>query len=479
MVRDLVAGIDSSTQSCTVMLRRLDDGAVTALARAPHPPVYPPISEQDPQAWWDALLECLKQLQPFLGRIAAISVGGQGHGLVLLESEDRALRPAKLWNDTEAAPDAEHLLTLLPAEEWARETGSIPSPALTVSKLAWTERTHPGLVAQARRIMLPFDYLVYRMGGRAVTERGGSSGTGYFNPVRNVWAPHLFNLAVPGVDSRAVLPEIIDSGARAGAVSAMGDLNGAIVGAGSGDNMTAALGLGIREGDTVISLGTSGCVYGVTTKFVSDALGEINGYADATGAFLPMITTLNAARVTDTFRKLLGLTTYRFDELALSAPPGALGLRLVPYLDGERCPNLPNATGLMTGLRTGMGQELFARAAVEGVLCNLLEGYGLLAARGVKGDGRLIVTGGAGKSRAFRQILADLSGRSIWTSAVEETAAAGAAVQAAAALLGAPVAEIAARWAPELTCVAEPNPAASTSADSIRAAYRAAAALAR
>ncbi len=209
-------------------------------------------------------------------------------------------------------------------------------------------------------------------------------------------------LAVPGVDSRAVLPEIIDSSARAGAVSAMGDLNGAIVGAGSGDNMTAALGLGIREGDTVISLGTSGCVYGVTQQFVSDALGQINGYADATGAFMPMVTTLNAARVTDTFRNLLGVTTDRFDELALSAPPGAQGLRLVPYLDGERCPNLPNATGLMTGLRTGMGQELLARAAVEGVLCNLLEGYGLLTVRGVKGDGRLIVTGGAGKSRAFR-----------------------------------------------------------------------------
>jgi xylulokinase len=479
MARDLVAGIDSSTQSCTLMLRRLDDGSVAGLARTPHPQVYPPISEQEPQVWWDALLECLRQLQPFIGRIAALSVGGQGHGLVMLDGEDRALRPAKLWNDTQSAPDAERLLTLLPAEAWAATTGSVPSPALTVSKLAWTERTHPGLVAQARRIMLPFDYLVYRLGGRAVTERGGSSGTGYFDPSRNVWAPHLLDLAVPGVDANAVLPEIIDSGARAGVVSSIGDLNGAVVGAGSGDNMTAALGLGIREGDTVISLGTSGCVYGVTPRFVSDALGQINGYADASGAFLPMVTTLNAARVTDTFRKLLGLTTDRFDELALSAPPGAQGLRLVPYLDGERCPNLPHATGLMTGLRTGMGPEIMARAAVEGVLCNLLEGYGLLEARGVRGDGRLILTGGAGKSRAFRQILADLSGRSVWISTVEETAAAGAAVQAAAALLGVPVAEMAARWAPELTCVAKPNPAMAAAVGPVRAAYREAAVLAR
>src|SRR5882757_10544001 len=165
MVRDLVAGIDSSTQSCTVMLRRLDDGAVVAEARAPHPPTTPPVSEQDPRAWWSALEACLGELRPHLGRIAAISVGGQGHGLVLLDGQDRPLLPAKLWNDTESAPDAERLLAALPAAEWARRTGSVPAPALTVAKLAWTQRNHPGLLAKAKRVMLPFDYLIYRLSG--------------------------------------------------------------------------------------------------------------------------------------------------------------------------------------------------------------------------------------------------------------------------------------------------------------------------
>lgn len=272
MVRDLVAGIDSSTQSCTVLLRRLEDGAVLAEARARHPDTTPPLSEHLPQVWWDALEACLSQLQEHISRIAAISVGGQGHGLVLLDAEDQPLRPAKLWNDTESAPDAERLLALKPADEWARRTGSIPAPALTVSKLAWTERNHPGLIARARRVMLPCDYIVYRLSGNSVTERGGSSGTGYFNPFENRWDLELADLAVPLSTWRSKLPEIISSDAQAGSVRAsanLGQLEGAVVAAGTGDNMSAALGLGLREGDTVISLGTSGTIYGRASVLVT------------------------------------------------------------------------------------------------------------------------------------------------------------------------------------------------------------------
>lgn len=249
-----------------------------------------------------------------------------------------------------------------------------------------------------------------------------------------------------------------------------------MVGAGSGDNMTAALGLGIAEGDTVISLGTSGCLYGLSPHAVADPTGAINGYADATGRFLPMITTLNAAKVTDAFRRLLGLTTERFDELALSAPAGAGGLVLVPYLDGERTPDRPDATGALLGLRTDATPALVARAALEGVLCGLLDGGDRLAAAGVGAEGRLILTGGAARSRSYRQVLADLTGRTVWTSPMVEAAAGGAAVQAAAALTGRPSAEIAAAWAPELTAVAEPDPAQGARAAAVRAAYAEAAA---
>jgi xylulokinase len=458
MARTLVAGVDSSTQSSTVILRRLADGKIVGEARAPHPPTTPPRSEQDPASWWKALMEALNQLQPQLDQVAAISVGGQGHGLVLLGEDNVALRRAKLWNDTEPAPDAARLRELLPPADWAKRTGSVPGPALTVSKLAWTERCYPGLVGRAAHVLLPFDYIVYRLSGNKVTERGGCSGTGYFNPFSNCWDLELASLATSGVDCTKV-PAIIESAQAAGKIIQMPfpELNGALVGAGTGDNMAAALGLGVEEGDTVISLGTSGTVYSVTPLGVQDASGAINGYADATGRFMPMVTTLNAAKVTDCVRRLLGVSVQEFDSLALEPREANHSLILIPYFDGERTPDLPEATGRLLNLRSNSTRSEVARAAVEGVLCGLLEGLDLLAQQGVRLDRRFILTGGAARSKAYQQTLADLTGKPIWIATIAEAAAAGAGVQAAAALHGEPAAKIARGWAPDLELAAEPN----------------------
>ncbi|MDX3975534.1 xylulokinase [Shinella sp.] len=477
MQRDLAAGVDSSTQSCTVVLRRLEDGAVVAEARKPHPPTTPPRSEQAPEAWWQALVSAFGELTTYLPRIACISVGGQGHGLVMLGEDGLPLRDAKLWNDTESASDAATLCEKLSPKEWAQRTGSVPAAALTISKLAWTERVHPGLLAKARRIMLPSDYLLYRLSGRAATERGVSSGTGYFNPFDNRWDFALAELAAPDMDWERVLPEIIASSEAAGPVQridGLEPLQGALVGAGSGDNMTAALGMGIREGDVVISLGTSGTLYGRTTIGIKDPTGAINGYADAADAFLPMITTLNSAKVTDAFRRILRATTDEFDTLALTTEPGARGLVLVPYLDGERTPNLPDATGVLAGIRSDVEPGQIARAAVEGVICGLLEGGDYLSSHGLERNGRLIVTGGASRSRAYRQILADLTGRQVWTCDLPEAAAAGAAVQAAAAVGGHHTSKIAEQWEPRYEIVAEPCKRDDARMEDVRGAYRAA-----
>lgn len=209
----------------------------------------------------------------------------------------------------------------------------------------------------------------------------------------------------------------------------------------------------------------------MTPVGVQDATGLINGYADATGLYMPMVTTLNAAKVTDTFRRLMGLSTADFDALALGAK--SEGLVLVPYLDGERTPNLPLATGLLTGLRSNASQGQLARAVVEGPLCGLLEGGDLLARAGVTHEGRLIVTGGASRSRAYRQVLANLSGQPVLTCPMVETAAGGAAVQAVAAMTGTPVDEVASAWAPGLEEVAAPDDDAGDT-PAIRSAYRAA-----
>jgi len=471
MPRDLVAGIDSSTQSSTVVLRRLDDGAVVGEARAPHPPTTPPRSEQDPRDWWAALAAAFGRVSAHLERVAAVSCGGQGHGLVILGPDDAPLRPAKLWNDTESAPDAERLCRRLAPAEWAARTGSVPGPALTVSKLAWTERCHPGLLAGAARVLLPSDYVVYRLSGEPVTERGTASGTGYFDPSEDAWDVDLAALGGGALDWPAVLPRIVGSSERAGTVPAaagIDGLSGAVVGAGTGDNQTAALGMAVEEGDTVVSIGTSGTVYGVTGRAVCDPSGAINGYADATGRFMPMVTTLNAAKVTDTVRRLLGVSHAEFDDLALGCPAGANGLVLIPYLDGERTPNRPDATGWLGGLRSDATPAMLARAAVEGVLCGLLDGHDRIAAQGVESPGRLLLTGGAARSAAYRQVLADLAGREVLVSPIEEAAAAGAAVQAAAALTGEPIEAIARRWAPAPVRAAEPR----TDGAPVRAAYR-------
>lgn len=460
MKRDLVAGIDSSTQSCTVMLRSLENGEVIALARRPHPPTTPPCSEQDPEAWWDALVTALGELKAWWPRIAGLAVGGQGHGLVMLDDDDTPLRPAKLWNDTESAPQARTLCRQIMPEEWARLTGSVPGPAMTISKLAWTHQHHPGVLQKCRRIMLPFDYLVYRLSGSFVCERGGASGTGYFNPFSDRWEPQLAAAVQGDIDWLSRWPAVIPSHHPAGVVrkiSGLEALAGAIVGVGTGDNMSAALGMNLKPGDTGISIGTSGTLYGITATGIADSSGTINGYADAAGRFIPMITTLNAAKVTDAFRKLLCVTPDEFDELALGSPPGANGLQLVPWLDGERTPNLPDATGHMRGLRTTTTRQDMARAATEGVLCGLLAGGLMLKKHGFSDEGRIVLTGGGAKSRAYRQVLADLTGKPVWVSPVGETAAAGAAIQAAAAVLGSTNAEMADRWSQPLEKVADPR----------------------
>jgi xylulokinase len=323
--------------------------------------------------------------------------------------------------------------------------------------------------------MLPSDYVLFRLTGRSATERGVSSGTGYFDPFRNAWDFELADCAVHGIDWQRVLPDIVGSSeisGPVGAASGIDELVGAAVAAGSGDNQTAALGMGIKEGDLVISFGTSGTIYGRTPVAIKDETGAINGYADATEAYLPMVTTLNAAKVTDAFRRILGVGVDAFDTMALDTPPGARGLVLVPYLDGERTPDLPGATGLLSGLRSDVTPGQMARAAIEGVICGLLEGGDLLVSHGLRTDGRLIVTGGASRSHAYRQILADLTGRSVWTCDLPEAAAAGAAVQAAAAVTGRTASVVAEEWMPHYQIVAEPRADATAEAAGVRTAYR-------
>ena len=449
----LVAGVDSSTSACKVEVRDADTGALVASGRAPHPATTPPRSEQHPHDWWAAFEAAWAAAGS--PAVAAIAVGGQQHGLVVLDEAGEVLRPAKLWNDTESAPDAEALVAELGAEGWAAACGSVPGPSFTITKLAWLRRCEPEVFARTARVLLPHDWLTHRLTGRFTTDRGDASGTGWWSPAEGAYRPDL--LVRTGWDG--ALPEVL------GPTDVAGEWVGAVVGPGTGDNMAAALGLAMGPGDLALSLGTSGTAFTVADAPTADASGTVAGFADATGRYLPLVCTLNATKASDAIAGLLGVDAAGLDELALGSAPGAGGVVLVPHLDGERTPNRPGATGTLSGLRSDVSRAQLARAAIEGVVGNLLAGADHLPT----GDGRVLLVGGGARSAAYRQVVADLLGRPVLVPDADELVAQGAALQAAAVLHGRPFAEVADAWQPGAGTSVEPD--TSVDAASIRAAY--------
>jgi len=461
----LVAGVDSSTSACKIEVRDADTGALVATGRAPHPPTTPPRSEQDPAAW-DSAFDTAGAQAGIVGRHApaAISIAAQQHGLVVLDSGGAVLRPAKLWNDTESAPDAAELVDQLGPYAWARACGSVPVASFTVTKLRWLRRIEPDVFAQVAAVLLPHDWLTWRLTGRRTTDRGDASGTGYWSPAEGRYRFDLLGLVDDTVAWEALLPEVLGPNEIAGEWAG----HDALVAPGTGDNMAAAIGVGASPSDLVLSLGTSGTAFTVSDSPTADPAGTVAGFADATGRYLPLVCTLNATKVTETFGRFLSADHDRFDHLALEAEPGAGGVVVVPHFDGERTPNRPDASGTLSGLRAETTSAQLARAAVEGVVCNILAGAEALP----RCDGRVLLIGGGARSRAYRQVVADLTGRSVIAVTSEELVARGAAIQAAAVLHGVTCDEVASAWSLERGATVEPT--AGVDAMAIREAYAAA-----
>ncbi|ADP85004.1 xylulokinase [Pseudofrankia inefficax] len=435
----LVAGIDSSTQSTKIVICDVADGSIVRTAAASHPDG----TAVDPEAWWGAL--CTAAGDGLLDGVTAISVAGQQHGMVALDDAGRPVRPALLWNDVRSADDADDLVAELGPNAWAAATGSVPTASFTVTKLRWLARHEPANAARTRSVLLPHDWLTWRLAGggpapdgrpdlAATTDRGDASGTGYWSPAAGGYRPDLVERALghPLELPRVAAPsEVVGEAARLAPP-------GALLAPGTGDNMAAALGLAPEPGDVVVSLGTSGTIFATSEAATHDEAGLVAGFADATGRFLPLVCTLNAARVLATVADLLGVSPDGFDALALAARPGAGGLTLLPFLDGERTPNLPRSRGLLAGLSRGnFSRENLARAAVEGVLCGLAVGVDALREHGVEARRALLVGGGA-RSRAVREIAPAVLGLPVaLPDPGREWVAIGAARQAAWALSGA------------------------------------------
>ncbi|GHJ08701.1 xylulokinase [Micromonospora humidisoli] len=423
--RTLVAGVDSSTQSTKVVVCDAGTGEVLRTGRAPHPDG----TEVDPRSWWAAYQQASAGL---LDGVAAIGVAGQQQGMVCLDEAGEVVRPAILWNDTRSAGDAVDLTAEFGGPKaWADAVGLVPVASFTVTKLRWFARAEPDLADRTATVLLPHDWLTHRLradGGAPTTDRGEASGTGYWSPAASTWRHDLVRLAF-GRD--VALPRVAGPAEVVGETAA-----GALLSAGTGDTMGGALGVGLRPGDVVVSLGTSGCVYGLGDVPTADASGLVAGYADATGRFLPLVCTLNAARVLVAVADLLGRSLAELDDLALAAHPGAGGLTLLPYLDGERTPNLPDARGVLAGLtRANASAANLARAAVEGMLGGIADALHALRAQEVPID-RVLLIGGAARSRAVRAVAPALFGAPVSVPRPAEYVALGAARQAAWALSG-------------------------------------------
>lgn len=472
----IVAGVDSATTLCTVVVCDAGDGTVLATGTAPHPPVAPPRSEQDPQAWWDALWRAWEAAGS--PRVAALSVAGQRHGLVALDSAGHPVHPAKLGDDVESAPQATELVASLGPEAWAAACGSVPNASFTITKLAWLRAHRPGAWAGLARVLLPHDWLTWWLTGRpdqAVTDRGDASGTGWWSPSEGRVRADLLALVDPGRDLAGALPRVLGPDEVAGEAREMAP--GALVACGTGDRMAAALGLGLGPGDVAVSLGTAGAVFAVSEASTADGSGLVSGFADATGRFLPLVATLNCTRVTDWAAALLRVDARVLEVMAGGVPAGAGAVVLVPHPEGGGAPDRPGATGVLSGLRTSTTRPQIARAAFEGVVCSLLNGLDALTAAGVPAPGRIAVVGGGARSPLFPQLIADLGGRPVDVpDATTEWVALGAAVQAAAVATGEPVAGVARRWARARKAPRrkEPSIDAATAAE-VRATYAAAA----
>lgn len=435
----LVAGIDSSTQSCKVTVRDLATGVQVRHGKAPHPPQ----TIVDPNAWWDALLTAVQRVGG-IDDVVAVSVSGQQHTPIFLDTTGAVVCDSPLWNDTGSHAHMIALNEELGREEWILRTGLPLTLSDTATKLRWLRDTDPESAGRTAAVAVVHDWLTWRLRGygsgkggieQLTTDRSEASGTAYWSGETGDYCLDLFTHAF---GKTAVLPRILGPLERAGVTGPgiRGVPAGIPIGVGSGDNAAAAVALNIVDGDAVMSLGTSGVVYTRSSAPVHDLNGYVCSYADATGHHLPLAATLNAARNFDAGAALLGCTYAELSDLALQARPGADGLTLLPFFEGERTPDLPNARASLHGASlTNLTRANFARATIEGTVASQVAMLEAMAACGLRID-RLLLIGGAAASVAVQTILTEMVDIPVVIPELDEYVTKGAALQAVSALTG-------------------------------------------
>ena len=441
-MRTLVIGIDSGTQSTKVLAVDARTGAVAGTGAQAYEmiPNQPPgAKEQHPHTWRDATAAAIRQAlrgaKASPAEVKAIGVSGQQHGFVPLDAKGEVIRPAKLWCDTTTTAECEEITEALGGlKKTLRTLGNAVLPGFTAPKILWLKKNEPKNFARLATVLLPHDYLNFWLTGRAVMEYGDASGTALLDVRKRRWS----KAALDAIDSEleGKLPPLLASDEPVGTLSSATakalDLRpDVLVSAGGGDNMMGAIGTGnTREGVITASFGTSGTIYACAEKPVIDPEGEIAAFCDSTNRWLPLLCTMNVTVATEMMRLDFGYTHEGFASKAASVPAGSHGLLLLPYLEGERTPNIPNGTGVMIGInQRTFSASHYCRAAMEGVTLGMNYGLRRLAELGVK-PAQIRATGGGAKSKIWRQIMADIFNTEVVTLEVSEGAAYGAALQA-------------------------------------------------
>ena len=431
MGNKLVAGIDSSTQSVKIVIKDAASGELIREGKAAHPDG----TEVNPSAWWSALNQAIEKAGG-LSDVSAISVAAQQHGFIALDEKGEVIRDALLWNDLRSAKAAKDLNKEFGGDtETAKAVGSILVASFTVAKARWMAENEPENAKRLAAIALPHDWISWQLQGgvnfdKLFTDRSDASGTGYFSPSSNTYRKDLLAIALK--DKKEIyLPKIAKFDGFAGETT-----QGIPIAAGAGDNAAAGFGIGAKSGDLIISLGTSGTAFFVSETPSNDPMGEVAGFADLTGRYLPLVCTLNAARVLDAVSKLLGKSHDEIGQLALKAKAGSEGLTMLGYFEGERTPNRPDAKGLLAGINNhNLTAENIARCAIESILCGLIDSFASLQSSGAKIE-RVMIVGGAAKNPGVGPIASAILGREVMTFPPREFVADGAARQAAWALSG-------------------------------------------
>jgi len=441
-MRTLLVGIDSGTQSTKVLVLDAKRGKVVSASAEPYeliPNLPPGAKEQHPHTWRDATKKAIGKALALAsarpGEVKAIGVSGQQHGFVPLDKAGQVIRPAKLWCDTSTAAECDEIMAKLGGlNATIRTMGNAVLPGFTASKILWLKKREPKNYARLATVLLPHDYLNFWLTGEKVMEYGDASGTALLDVKTRNWSDAVLRVIDAGLRLR--LPPLIPSNQPAGRLQpaiakALGLSTDVLVSAGGGDNMMGAIGTGnTRQGVITASFGTSGTIYACSEKPLIDPTGEIAGFCDSTNRWLPLLCTMNVTVATEMVRHDFGMDVKTFDATVARTKPGADGLILLPYLEGERTPNVPDGTGVFCGVSPKtFTAEHFARAAMEGATLGMNYGLRRLAGLGVKPE-QIRATGGGANSKVWRQIMADVFNAEVVTLKVSEGAAYGAALQA-------------------------------------------------